>query len=144
MADEDRKERFIDRLGPTLTSSLVVTGLAALTVGAVAVRDLVLASTNELAHLSADVGKLRDDIERFKAPGGRFTSHDGDRHWSRMDDLDKRLREQESRPPRLSPELREAMGELRDMEHDMTTAKTQIQHILTEQGRLCERVRACK
>jgi chromosome segregation ATPase len=94
--------------------------------------------------IAAELERLRADLESFRAPGGRFTAHDGDRHWQRMDDLDKRIREQEMRPPRLNPGLDEVKRDVSELELRVGVLNEQLRHIEQEQDRLCQRLAACK
>jgi hypothetical protein len=83
------KERFIDRLGPTLTSGLVVAFLSAASLGAVSIRDLVVTSDLDIAYIKSDIAILKSDLEKFKSPGGRFTSADGARLEVRIEKLEE-------------------------------------------------------
>lgn len=130
-------DAFVEKLGPPLATGIVLAILTGAATAIVAWRDHVASSTVRVGHLADDIAALRADFESFRNPGGRFTRHDGDRHWSRMDELDKRLREQESRPPRLNPALD-------DVRVTMTTCTEQMRQVIKEQDRLCERIRACK
>jgi uncharacterized small protein (DUF1192 family) len=95
-------------------------------------------------YVTAELERLRADLESFRAPGGRFTAHDGDRHWQRMDELDRRLREQEMRPPRLNPALDGVAAKVNDLERTVDRLEDRLAHIKAEQDRLCERLAACK
>lgn len=127
MAEE--RQSFIDRLGPTLTSGLIVAFLSAASLGAVAVRDLVVTSNVELANVQGELNRIRDDFEAFKNPGGRFTKQDGDRHEQKLNDLDQRLRTQETRPPRLNP--------------DLDKLENRVHTIELKQAEICERIKSC-
>lgn len=135
---------ILDKAGPALASGIVLGILGAAATSALAWRDLLSTSTVRFSVLSSEVQQLRADLEGFRAPGGRFTAHDGDRHWSRMDDLDRRLREQEMRPPRLNPALDNAVSELNTIERRLSLAEQKLEHIEAEQERLCARLQACK
>jgi uncharacterized small protein (DUF1192 family) len=95
-------------------------------------------------YVTAELERLRADLEAFRSPGGRFTAHDGDRHWQRMDELDRRLREQEMRPPRLNPALDGVAAKVNDLERAVDRLEDRLAHIKAEQDRLCERLAACK
>lgn len=119
----DERPSFFDRLGPMLSSGLVVTIGSALVIGAVAVRDLVVVASNDIEHLAADVARLRQDLDTFRAPGDRFTKHDGERLAGEID------------------ELRNSLGTCRERigvtERELETARR-------ERDRLCDRVQACR
>jgi len=83
------KERFIDRLGPTLTSGLIIAVLSATSLGAVAVRDLVIATNVDIAYLKSDLTNVKSELEKFKSPGGRFTAADGAKHDTRIEKLEE-------------------------------------------------------
>jgi predicted nuclease with TOPRIM domain len=123
------KERFIDRLGPTLTSGLVIAFLSATSLGAVALRDLVVTSNVDIAYIKGDLDHIRNEFEKFKSPGPRFTKDDGDRHQAKLDELERRLREQETRPPRLNPTLEKLEDKVDD--------------IAQKQAELCQRLKDC-
>jgi hypothetical protein len=94
-------------------------------------------------HYDADIAKLRSDLESFRAPGGRFTVHDGARLQGQLDDHERRLREQETRPPRLSPALTGAVEDIAELKEKCLINAEAIKHILGEQERLCARLRQC-
>ena len=125
----EAKERFIDRLGPTLTSGLVIAFLSATSLGAVALRDLVVTSNVDIAYIKGDLDHIRNEFEKFKSPGPRFTKDDGDRHQAKLDELERRLREQETRPPRLNP--------------DLEKLETKVDSIAQRQLELCQRIKDC-
>ena len=125
----EAKERFIDRLGPTLTSGLIIAVLSATSLGAVAVRDLVITTNVDLAYLKGDITDIRSEFDKFKSPGPRFTKDDGDRHQSKLDELERRIREQETRPPRLNP--------------DLEKLETKVDSIAQRQLELCQRIKDC-
>jgi uncharacterized coiled-coil protein SlyX len=95
-------------------------------------------------HVTTELERLRADLEAFRSPGGRFTAHDGDRHWQRLEDLDKRLREQEMRPPRLNPALDGVTAKVADLERSVDRLEDRLQQIREEQQRFCDRLAACK
>ena len=84
----EEKLRFVDRLGPTLTSGLIIAVLSATSLGAVAVRDLVITTNVDLAYLKSDIDGVKSALESFKKPGGRFTAEDGARHETRIEKLE--------------------------------------------------------
>lgn len=85
----EEKASFVDRLGPTLTSALVVAVLSATSLGAVSIRDLVITSNVDIAYLKSEYASLRSELEKFKSPGGRFTSEDGAKHENRLEKLEE-------------------------------------------------------
>jgi chaperonin cofactor prefoldin len=95
-------------------------------------------------YVTAELERLRTDIENFRAPGGRFTKHDGDRMQAELDKLSDRLREQEMRPPRLNPALDGVAAKVNDLERAVDRLEDRLAHIKAEQDRLCERLAACK
>ena len=120
---------------------------ASITGGAVALaslRDSVVAGSVTHDGLRADVERLRTELDAFRNPGGRVTAHDGDRHWSAIMDIDKRLREQEMRPPRLNPALEKAKEDLSEVISRVRDIERRAEYIAKEQDRLCERLRSCK
>jgi chromosome segregation ATPase len=134
----------LDKAGPALASGLILAVLGAAATSALAWRDLLSTSTVRFGHVSAELERLRADLESFRAPGGRFTSHDGDRHWQRLEDLDKRLREQEMRPPRLNPALDGLQSKVADLERAVDRLEDRAVQLKEEQQRLCDRLAACK
>lgn len=135
---------ILDKAGPALASGIILAVLAAAGSSALAWRDLLSTSDVRFSHVNAELERLRTDLESFRAPGGRFTSHDGDRHWQRMDELDRRVREQEMRPPRLNPALEQTAQAVSDLERRLDVADERMKHIVSEQERLCQRLQACK
>jgi hypothetical protein len=139
-----RRETFFDKLGPTLSSALIVALLSATSLGAVALRDMVVTTNVDLTYIKGELARVRVELDDFKRPGGRFTKDMGDDHKRILDDHERRLREQEARPPRLNTALEKHEEECRPV-HDMVIAHDKdIQHIIAEQGRLCSRLQACK
>ena len=69
----EEKLRFIDRLGPTLTSGLIIAVLSATSLGAVSVRDLVITTNVDIAYLKSELVAVRSELEKFKSPGGRLS-----------------------------------------------------------------------
>ena len=138
------RETFFDKLGPTLSSAIIVAFLSAASVGAVAIRDMVITTNVDLAHIKSELARIRVELDDFKRPGGRFTKDMGDEHKRVLDDHERRLREQESRPPRLNTALEEHEKDCRAV-HDMVIMHDRdIQHVVAEQGRLCARLQACR
>lgn len=134
----------LDKAGPALATGIVLALLTGAASAVMAWRDLASASSVRFSHIATELDRLRSDLENFRAPGGRFTRHDGDRHWDRMDQLDARIREQENRPPRLNPALDKAMETMSEIEHRLTIAEQRLGHIHEEQERLCQRLQSCK
>ena len=134
----------LDKAGPALASGIILAILGAGATSAMAWRDLLSTSDVRFSSIAAELDRLRADLDGFRAPGGRFTAHDGDRHWQRMDDIDKRLRDQEQRPPRLNPHLSEVETRVRTLEDRVTKLEFEIAHLEGEQERLCQRLQACK
>ena len=134
---------FLDRLGPTLATGIILALLGGAATVVVAWRDFASASTVRLSALDAEFARLRADFESFRAPGGRFTKHDGDRHQAQLDDHERRLREQETRPPRLNSALNDMLGDVQELKEKCLINAEAIKHILTEQDRLCARLRQC-
>jgi hypothetical protein len=84
----EESTRFLDKLGPTLASGLIIAFLSATSLGAVAIRDLVVASNVDIAYLKSSLADLRSELEKFKSPGGRFTAEDGAKHETRIEKLE--------------------------------------------------------
>jgi uncharacterized coiled-coil protein SlyX len=125
----EEKQSFIDRLGPTLTSGLLVAFLSAASLGAISIRDLVITTNVDNAYVKGELDRIRSDLNGFKAPGGRFTKEDGDRHQNKLDELERRIREQETRPPRLNPALEKL--------------EEKVHAIEDKQSELCQRLKDC-
>lgn len=85
----EEKLRFVDRLGPTLTSGLIIAVLSATSLGAVSVRDLVITTNVDIAYLKSELDVVRAELEKFKSPGGRFTATDGAKHEARIEKLEQ-------------------------------------------------------
>jgi hypothetical protein len=134
---------FLDRLGPTLATGIILALLGGAATVVVAWRDFASASTVRLGALDTEFARLRADLESFRAPGGRFTVHDGARLQGQLDDHERRLREQETRPPRLNPALNDVLGDVQELKEKCLINTEAIKHILTEQERLCARLRQC-
>ena len=137
-------DAFVEKLGPPLATGIVLAVLTGAASAVMAWRDLSTTSAMRFGSVSAELQQLRADLDAFRNPGGRFTAHDGDRHWQRMDELDKRIREQEMRPPRLNPALDQALDKLHDLKNEVGRLEERITAIRAEQERLCARLQACK
>lgn len=120
---EEDQSTLIDRIGPKTTAGILVALVSAATLGAVALRDLVVASVVDISHLK-----------------------------SRADDHESRLRAQEQRPPRLSSvadDLRECCdgcnNAIAACKERAAVMDERVRHIEAEQGRdrLCARVAQC-
>ena len=135
---------ILDKAGPALATGIVLALLTGAASTVVAWRDLASASAVRFGHIATELERLRADLEAFRSPGGRFTAHDGDRHWQRMDSIEARIREQEMRPPRLNAALDEHEKECRAWRELVITHDQQIKHIVSEQDRLCNRLQACQ
>lgn len=134
----------LDKAGPALASGLILAILGAAATSALAWRDLLSTSTVRFGTIASELERLRTDLEAFRSPGGRFTSHDGDRHWARIDDIDRRLREQETRAPRLNPALEKAQDKMAEIEHRLIVAESRLERMAHEQDLLCSRIAACR
>lgn len=113
---------FLNKLGPALASALIVTLLSGITIGAVALRDLVVVTNNDLAHVIADVERLRQELEDFRRPGDRFTKHDGERlahDISRLADSQSNCRER------------------------ISALERKVEQAEKERDKLCDRIKAC-
>ena len=134
----------LDKAGPALASGIILGILGAAATSALAWRDLLSTSTVRFGSIDAEIQRLRADLDAFRAPGGRFTKHDGDRLQAELFKLDERIRAQEMRPPRLNEALEQHERECQHI-HDMVIShEQQIKHIVTEQDRLCSRLQACR
>ncbi len=107
---EENKTSFIDKLGPTLTSGLLVAALSAASLGAVAIRDLVISSNVDLANLKSEFARHRDEFERFKNPGARFTADDGKRIQAEIDELEIKTRNLELKQAELCERIKNCNG----------------------------------
>lgn len=134
---------FFDKLGPPLATGLILALLTAAATALVAWRDHVSASTVQLAYLDDAVSQLRADFNSFRAPGGRFTRTDGDAHKAIIEDHERRLREQETRPPRLNPLLEKTQELVEELQTKVIVHGETLRHITVEQERLCQRIQAC-
>ena len=134
----------LDKAGPALATGILLAVLTAAASTVVAFRDLSAASAVRFGNIATELERLRGDLESFRAPGGRFTAHDGDRHWQRMDQLDARIREQENRGPRLTPALEKMEERVRTLEQRIAVLEGTMDHLEAEQERLCQRLQACR
>jgi len=134
----------LDRAGPALATGIVLALLTGAASTVVAWRDLSSASAVRFGHITAELERLRGDLDSFRAPGDRFTKHDGERLQAELFKLDERIRAQEMRPPRLNMALEEHEKDCQHI-HDMALRhEEQIKHIGQEQERLCARLQACR
>ena len=134
----------LDKAGPALASGLILAVLGAAATSALAWRDLLSTSTVRFGSIASELERLRADLGSFRAPGDRFTKHDGERMQAELFKLDERLRAQEMRPPRLNTALEEHERECKHI-HDMVLRhEEQLKHIVVEQERLCSRLQACR
>jgi hypothetical protein len=134
---------FLDKLGPTLASGILLGILTAATTAVMVGRDHIAASDVRARNFDVELTRLRSDFEEFRKPGGRFTRADGDRHQAVLDDHERRLREQETRPPRLNPALSGVVQDVEELKERCLINMENIKHILSEQERLCARLRQC-
>ena len=119
-----------DRLGPSVSSGLIIAVVSALAIGAVALRDMVNTSSVEQSHLISDVAQLRKDLDVFRSPGDRFTAADGQRHAtmlaSNKDEIER---------------LRDTVSGIRErvsvIEHEAAIARL-------EREKICERIKQCQ
>lgn len=103
MAEE--KNSFLDRLGPTLTSGLIIAFLSAASLGAVSIRDLVITTNVDLAYIKGELDRTTAELEKFKQPGGRFTAADGAKHEARLERLESFANECRDAKTRLQVEI---------------------------------------
>ncbi len=134
----------LDKAGPALATGIVLALLTGAASVVVAWRDLSSASAVRFSHIATELERIRADFESFRAPGGRFTKHDGDRLASEIQRLDDRVRAQEMRPPRLNEALVEHEKECKQWHEMIIVHEQQLKHIVIEQSRLCDRLQACK
>jgi outer membrane murein-binding lipoprotein Lpp len=141
----------LDKAGPALATGIVLAVLGGAASVVMAWRDLAGTSAvrfeyvaSELSRQRADVAQLRSDFESFRQPGDRFTASDGRRHQELLDGLEKRLRDQEMRPPRLNPALDGVTTKVAELERSVDRLEDRLQQIREEQQRLCDRLAACK
>ena len=134
----------IDKAGPALVTGITLALLGGAATVTMAWRDLSSTSTVRFSQFATELERLRADFDTFRAPGGRFTKHDGDRLEAQVARLDERLHVQEQRPPRLNPALDEALKQVDEIEHRVTILEQTAAHIRAEQERLCQRLLSCK
>ena len=135
---------ILDKAGPALATGIVLAVLTGSASVVVAWRDLASTSAVRFSSIATELERLRADFESFRAPGGRFTKHDGDRLQAEIFKLDDRIRAQEMRPPRLNEALDEHIRDCAAW-HDMVIGHDKdIKHIMAEQERLCARLQACR
>jgi chromosome segregation ATPase len=135
---------FVDKLGPTLASGIILALLVGTTSTTLAWRDHAASSTVRFSNYDAELAKLRSDLDGFRAPGGRFTKHDGDRLQEQLNDHEKRLREQETRPPRLSPALVDAVDDIKELRDRALICGEALRQLRENQEQLCQRLQGCK
>ncbi|MCO5762743.1 MAG: hypothetical protein NHG36_14715 [Chromatiaceae bacterium] len=141
----------VDKAGPALVTGVLLAVLGGAASVVMAWRDLAGTSAVRFEYVAAELGRQRDDIsavrrdlDSFRSPGDRFTAADGRRHQELLDGLEKRLREQEMRPPRLNPGLDAALKDIGELELRLGVLTEKLRHIEVEQERLCVRLQACK
>ena len=141
----------LDKAGPALASGIILAVLGGAASVVVAWRDLAGTSSvrfeyvaTELSRHRDDIAQLRRDFESFRSPGERFTADDGRRHQGLLDGLEKRLREQEMRPPRLNPALDDLGRNVGEIENRLGVMQEKLRHMEAEQERLCQRLQACR
>ena len=135
---------ILDKAGPALATGIVLAVLTGAASVVVAWRDLSSASAVRFSHIATELERIRADFEAFRAPGGRFTKHDGDRLASDIQRLDDRVRAQEMRPPRLNEALADHEKECQPVHDAVLRHEEQLRHIVQEQERLCARLQACR
>ena len=113
---------ILDKAGPSLASGIILALLGAAATSALAWRDLSSASTVRFEYVIAELGKVRAELESFRAPGGRFTAADGARH-------DERLRQLE--------QFAKLCGEAK-VKLDM-----EVGYVKEQQEQLCSRLQGC-
>ena len=134
----------LDKAGPALATGITLAVLSGAATVVVAWRDLASSSAVRFSHITAELERLRGDLDSFRAPGDRFTKHDGERLQAELFKLDERIRAQEMRPPRLNMALEEHEKDCQKT-HDMALRhEERIKHIVQEQERLCQRLQACR
>lgn len=134
---------FLDKLGPTLTTGILLGVLTGTATTLMAWRDHTAASAVRFSGYDAELARLRADLDEFRKPGGRFTRRDGDEHRLILDDHERRLREQETRPPRLNPALVDAVGDIQELRDKVIVCTEALRHTHDEQERLCQRMQGC-
>ena len=115
-------DAFVEKLGPTLTSALVITVGSGVVYGAVAIRDLVVVAINDVAHLTTELNRIRADLDSFRRPGDRHTKAEGLIQDARLDALEQKV---------------EKCGESR------AEVVQRLAHIEKEQDRVCQRIAPC-
>ena len=122
--EKPARPSLVDWLGPGPTVSILLTVGSAVVVGALSVYSMVGSHAGQLADLA-----------------------------QRRDDHEERLREQERRAPRLSPQLEQVARECADLGDKLATCRERVsvidQRLLgvereQEPGRLCGRIQVCK
>ena len=67
----------LDKAGPALATGIVLALLTGAASAVMAWRDLASASAVRFGNIATELERLRADLDGFRAPGGRFTAHDG-------------------------------------------------------------------
>jgi hypothetical protein len=102
--------------------SLLATAIVGAAVTFIHSSNLALATDVKLSFFQREFDRLKSEVDSFHKAGGRFTSEDGARHDTRLDELEKFKQVCGDRTLRL------------ELEHE---------HIKSEQEKLCARVNAC-
>jgi septal ring factor EnvC (AmiA/AmiB activator) len=101
----------LDKAGPALASGIVLALLAGATSSALAWRDLQSTSGVRWSWVTEQIANLRGEC--------------GERH-AEIAGLDARIREQETRPPRLNPGLANAETRLNTLEREVSVLAERI------------------
>lgn len=134
----------LDKAGPGLATAIVMAILAGATTVTVGVHRHIAASDVWRSDFASQLAQLRSDLDGFRNPGARFTAADGERHWQRLDELDRRLRAEEVKPPRLTPAIDGLANKVGDLERGIDRLEERMATLREEQQRLCDRLQACK
>lgn len=137
-------DSFLDKLGPPLATGIVLALLGGAATITMAWRDLASSSAVRFGNVTADIERLRADLDSFRAPGGRFTKHDGDRLQEQINRLDDRVRLQETRPPRLNDGLADMSKRVEELQRTVDRLEERLKHLAQEQERICQRLAACR
>ena len=113
---------ILDKAGPSLASGIILALLGAAATSAMAWRDLSSSSAVRFEYVVTELGKVRAELDSFRAPGGRFTAADGARH-------DERLRQLE--------QFAKLCGEAK------VKLDTELGHMKEQQEQLCSRLQGC-
>jgi hypothetical protein len=134
---------FLDKLGPSLATGILLGVLTGTATTLMAWRDHTAASAVRFSGYDTELARLRSDFDEFRKPGGRFTKSDGDSHKAILDDHERRLRDQETRPPRLNPALTDAVDDIKELRDKATLCGEALRHLREDQERLCQRMQGC-